>query len=69
MDWVYRGLYLIGDKTTGRITNVRVEENVKGRQESLPFAVYVARGIEPDQRTLPWQEDVNGTPDRPPGGS
>ena len=45
MDWVYRGLYLIGDKKTGRITNVQVEENVRGRQDSLPFAVYVARGI------------------------
>jgi len=66
MDWVYRGLYLIGDKKTGRITNVRVEENVKGRQDSLPVAVYLARGIEPDHRTLPWQEDVKGTPD-PPG--
>jgi len=58
-------LYLIGDKKTGRITNVRVEENVKGRQDSLPVAVYLARGIEPDHRTLPWQEDDKGTPDAP----
>jgi hypothetical protein len=64
MDWVYRGLYLIGDKKTGRITDVQVEENVKGRQESLPFAVYLARGIEPEHRTLPWQEDVKGAPDQ-----
>ncbi len=65
MDWVYRGLFLIGDKKTGRITNVQVEENVRGRRESLPFAVYLARGIEPDHRTLPWQEEVEGTPDGP----
>ncbi|HMF21890.1 MAG TPA: hypothetical protein VKG24_07165 [Pseudolabrys sp.] len=64
MDWVYRGLYLIGDKKTGRITNVQVEENVRGRQDSLPFAVYVARGIEPAYRTLPWQEDTKETPAR-----
>jgi hypothetical protein len=62
MDWVYRGLYLIGDKKTGRITSVRVEDNTKGRQDSLPFAVYLARGIEPDHQTLPWQEDIKETP-------
>jgi hypothetical protein len=32
---------------------------------SLPFAVYLARGIEPDLRTLPWQEDIKETPARP----
>jgi hypothetical protein len=64
MDWVYRGLYLIGDKKTGRITNVQVGENNRERQDSLPFAVYLARGIEPDHRTLPWQEDIE-TPARP----
>jgi hypothetical protein len=58
MDWVYRGLYLVGDKKTGRITYVRVEDNIRGRQDLLPFAVYLARGIEPDHRTLPWQEDI-----------
>jgi hypothetical protein len=58
MDWVYRGLYLIGDKNTGRVTKVQVEDNVRGRQDSLPFAVYLARGIEPDHRILPWQEDT-----------
>jgi hypothetical protein len=38
MDWVFRGVYLIGDKKTGRITNVQVEDNIRGRQHSLPFA-------------------------------
>lgn len=61
MDWVYRGLYLIGDKKTGRINNVQVEDNNE-RQHSLPVAVYLARGIEPDHRTLPWQEDIKETP-------
>jgi len=62
MDWVYRGVYLIGDKKAGRITFVRVEDNVRGRQDSLPLAVYVARGIEPVHQKLPWQEDVEKTP-------
>jgi hypothetical protein len=62
MDWVYRGLYLIGDKKTGRITSVQVEDNTKGRKDSLPLVVYIARGIEPDHRTLPWQEDIKETP-------
>ena len=65
MDWVYRGLYLIGDKKTGRITNVQLEDNNRGRQHSLPLAVYLARGIEPDYRTLSWQEDIKDTPARP----
>jgi hypothetical protein len=65
MDWVYRGLYLIGDKKTGRITNVQVEDNNRGRQHSLSFAVYLARGIEPDHRSLLWQEDIKETPARP----
>ena len=58
MDWVFRGVYLIGDKKTGRITKVQVEDNIRGRQDALPLAVYLARDIEPDHRTLPWQEDM-----------
>lgn len=64
MDWVYRGVYLIGDKQTGQITSVRVEDNVRGRQDTLPLAVYVARGIEPVHQKLPWQEDVEKMPAR-----
>jgi hypothetical protein len=33
------------------------------------FAVYLARGIEPDHRTLPWQEDIKETPARPASDS
>ncbi len=39
----YRGLYLIGDKKTGRITDVQVVDD-GGVSITLPFAVYVARG-------------------------
>jgi len=59
-----RGLYLIGDKKTGRITDVQVEDD-GGHQHSLPFAVYLVRGVEPDHRTLLWQEDIKETPARP----
>ena len=35
---------------------------LEGVKISLPFAVYVARGIEPAYQTLPWQEDTKETP-------
>ena len=60
----YRGLYLIGDKKTGRITDVQVVDD-GGHQHSLSFAVYATRGVEPNYRTLPWQEDIKETPARP----
>jgi hypothetical protein len=56
----HRGLYLIGDKKTGRITDVRVVDH-EGHQQLLPFVVYAARGVEPNYRTLPWQEDIRET--------
>ena len=64
----YRGLYLIGDKKTGRITDVQVVDD-GGYQHSLPFAVYATRGVEPNYRTLPWQEDIKETPASPASNS
>jgi hypothetical protein len=64
----YRGLYLIGDKKTRRITDVQVVDD-QGHQHMLPFAVYSMRGIEPDHRTLPWQEDIKETPGPPASDS
>jgi len=60
----YRSLYLIGDKKTGRITDVQVVD-VGGASIPLPLADCVARGVEPNYRTLPWQEDIKETPARP----
>ena len=57
MTSAYRGLYLIGDKATNRIMDVQVED-IGGISIPLPFHTYVARGIEPPWRTLPWQEDI-----------
>jgi hypothetical protein len=56
-----RGLYLVGDKAANRITGVQVENPV---DNSIPFRLheYVGRGIEPDYKTLPWQQDIESKP-------
>jgi hypothetical protein len=54
----YRGLYLIGDKATGRVMDVQVVD-AEGNTYRMPFLVYVQRKIEPNYATLPWWEDVN----------
>ena len=61
----YRGLYLIGDKKTGRITDVQVEDDGEGINIRFRSAVYLVRGVEPVHRTLPWQEDIKATRARP----
>lgn len=53
----YRGVFLIGNKAANRITDVQVVD-AGGNTIPLPFAEYVARGAEPNYKTLPWQEDV-----------
>jgi hypothetical protein len=53
----YRGLYLVGDKATGRITDVQTV-TPDGDSVPLPLLVYVARRIEPNYKTLPWREDI-----------
>jgi hypothetical protein len=52
----YTGLFLIGDKAANRITHVQVV-NTDGNSIPLPLADYVARGIQPDYKTLPWREN------------
>ena len=53
----YRGLFLVGDKATGRVTDVQVIDT-GGNSIPLPFSEYRLRGVQPDYKTLPWQEDV-----------
>ena len=60
----YRGVYLVGNKKTGRITDVQVVD-VGGIQHPLPLHEYVNRGVDPNYKTLPWQEDVQVTPAMP----
>jgi hypothetical protein len=53
----YRGLYLVGDKSAGRIMDVQTV-TPDGDSAPLPPLAYVARKIEPNYKTLPWREDV-----------
>ncbi len=52
-----RGLYLIGDKAKGLISYVQVID-LEGDGIPLQPHEYVARGLEPDYKTLPWREDI-----------
>jgi hypothetical protein len=60
MALTYRGLYLVGNKTNRRIRAVHVV-NSAGNPTRLRLSEYISRGIEPEYKTLPWQEDVGGT--------
>jgi hypothetical protein len=52
----YKGLYRIGDKATGVVTDIQVED-AGGSSIPLPLAEYIAREVLPDYQTLPWWED------------
>jgi hypothetical protein len=54
----YRGLYLVGNKRQRRIRAVHVCLNSAGKSMTLPLREYISRGIEPEHKTLPWQEDL-----------
>lgn len=53
----YRGLYVVGDKRKGSIRAIQVVDEGSGIH-SLSIAEYVARGFEPNYKTLPWEEDI-----------
>jgi hypothetical protein len=53
----YRGLYLVGSKLNRRIRAVHIV-NSAGKSITLRLSEYISRGIEPEYKTLPWQEDV-----------
>jgi hypothetical protein len=59
----YRGLYLVGRKRDRHVMAVHVVDSA-GRSTTLRRSEYVSRGIEPDYKTLPWQEDLS-SPKRP----
>jgi hypothetical protein len=60
----YRGVHLIGDKPTGKITDVQVVDR-GGSSIPLPLIEYINRGAEPPYRTLPREEDVKMKPAKP----
>jgi hypothetical protein len=53
----YRGVYLVGNKRQRRIKAVHIVDSA-GRHTTVRLSDYVSRKIEPDYKTLPWQEDV-----------
>jgi hypothetical protein len=60
----YRGLYLVGSKRDRRIRAVHIV-NSAGKSITLRLSEYISRGIEPEYKTLPWQEDVVFRPAAP----
>ena len=53
----YRGLYLVGRKRDQRIYAVHVA-NSAGKPTTLRLREYISRRIEPEYKSLPWQEDL-----------
>jgi hypothetical protein len=53
----YRGLYLVGNKAAGKVTDVQVVD-LGGSSISIPLTDYLNRGVRPNYQSLPWQEDV-----------
>jgi hypothetical protein len=60
----YRGVIRIGDKASGKATDVEVVD-LSGNRLSLKLIDYVNSGAEPPYSTLPWQEDCQLTPAPP----
>ena len=57
----YRGLYLVGSKRRRRIIAVQIA-NSAGKSITLRLREYISRGIQPECKTLPWQEDLVADP-------
>jgi hypothetical protein len=69
MAGTYRGLYLVGNKRAQSIRAVQIVDSAS-RQGTVRLSDYVSRGIEPEYKTLPWQEDLVFKPvDSKPGNS
>jgi hypothetical protein len=53
----YRGIYLIGNKAAGKVTNIQVVD-IGGSSISLSLTEYLNRGVRPNYQLLSWQEDL-----------
>lgn len=60
----YRGLYLVGSKRAQRVRAVQVMDSA-GKCITLRVREYVSRGIQPEYKTLPWQEELAVRPANP----
>jgi hypothetical protein len=52
-----RGLYLIGSKLAQRVRAVQIVD-CAGNSTTLRLKDYVSQKIEPEYKTLPWQQDM-----------
>ena len=57
MAGTYRGLYLVGNKRTQRVRAVQIVDPA-GRQTTVRISDYISSGVQPEHKTLPWQEDL-----------
>jgi hypothetical protein len=53
----YRGLYLVGNKRAKTVRAVQIVD-AAGKRTTVRLSEYISRGIEPEHKTLPWQEDL-----------
>jgi hypothetical protein len=53
----YRGVQLLGDKSTNRIEAIQTQD-IRGDLILLSPVEYLRKGTEPPYRTLPWEEDL-----------
>jgi hypothetical protein len=52
-----RGVYLIGSKLAQRVRAVQIVD-CTGNSTTLRLKDYISQKIEPEYKTLPWQQDV-----------
>jgi hypothetical protein len=52
-----RGVYLIGSKLAQRVRAVQILD-CAGNSTTLRLKDYISQKIEPEYKTLPWQQDV-----------
>jgi hypothetical protein len=57
MAGTYRGLYLVGNKRAQTVRAVQIVDPA-GRHTTVRLSEYISRGIQPEHKTLPWQEDL-----------
>jgi len=57
MAGAYRGLYLVGNKRAQTVRAVQIVDPA-GKHTTVRMSEYISRGIQPEHKTLPWQEDL-----------
>ena len=57
VDNMARGVYLIGSKLAQRVRAVQIVD-CAGNSTTLRLKDYISQKIEPEYKTLPWQQDV-----------